>query len=276
MARGFNALRLVGTITMPPTLKYTNSGLSIMELSLSGIDSVTGNDGVVRDLTWYHRVTIFGRQAEYLNETLAVGMPVFVDGRLNYQSWEGDNGQKRSALNINGIRVDALTFGPREEASATIQDAKGQHRLVNAVNEVTLIGNLIKDAEVRYIPSGDAVCSLVLAVNEQYKDKQGGDKESVHFVEITAWRELAEACAKLVKGDPIMASGRFVTDSWNNRDGGKSFKNKVEANRVEFLVRGSPSNAPTSPKPNTRPQTSATTPGLDIDEEFPPEEDLPF
>ncbi len=282
MARGFNSVHLAGTLTQAPEMKYTAGGLAILELNLGGNDHVIGSDGQARDLAWYHRVTVFGKQAEYLADQLDTGTPVFVDGRLNYRTWEDQNGQKRSALGINAIRVEALQHGPRKEP--TVLDARGQERLTNALNQVTIIGNLIKDAELRYTPSGDAVTRFVVAVNDQYRDRNGQDQESVHFIEVNVWRDLAEGCAELGKGDPVMVMGRLVTDNWTDKDGNRNYKDKLEGMRVEYLTRGPGGGGTgTRPSPSTardaqrgQEQTSRKSPALDIDEEFPPEEDLPF
>lgn len=286
MARGFNSVQLIGTLTQAPEMKYTAGGLAILELNLAGSDRVLGHDGQMRDLSWYQRVTTFGKQAEYLSEQLSVGTHVFVEGRLNYRSWEDQGGQKRSALGVNAVRVDALTSGPRK-GDVTLTDARGQERLVNALNQVTVIGNLTGDAELRYTPSGDAVTRFGIAVNEQYRDKSGQDQESVHFVEINVWRELAEACAELAKGDPVFVVGRLTTDSWTDKDGNRQYKDKLEGSRVEYLTRGpgaggtgtrsqsaSPAQAAGAQRGQQEP--SRPSPRLDIDEEFPPEEDLPF
>lgn len=276
MARGYNSVLLAGTLTQKPELKYTAGGLAILELNPGGNDRVVGSDGQVRDLAWYHRVTVFGKQAEYLADQLEGGSPIFVDGRLKYRSWEDANGQKRSALDITAIRVEALTHGPRK-GEATVLDAKNQERLVDALNQVTVIGNLIKDAELRYTPGGDAVTRFVVAINEQYRDRNGQDQESVHFVEVNVWRELAEACAELAKGDPVLVMGRLVTDNWTDKDGNRQYKDKIEGMRVEYLTRGPGSGAGARPANATDKQQDAQTgQKLDIDEEFPPEEDLPF
>ena len=280
MARGFNSVQLVGTLTQAPEMKYTAGGLAILELNLAGSDRVVGNDGQPRDLTWYQRVSVFGKQAEYLSEQLNIGTPIFVEGRLNYRTWDDPSGQKRSALGVNAVRVEALTHGPRK-GDATITDARGQERLVNALNQVTVIGNLTKDAELRYTPSGDAVTRFGIAVNEQYRDRNGQDQESVHFVEINVWRDLAEACAELGKGDAVFVIGRLTTDNWTDKEGNRQYKDKLEGSRIEFLTRG-PGAGGTSARPpradaqRGQPQSQPSRPRLDIDEEFPPEEDLPF
>ncbi len=277
MARGFNNVQLVGTLTQKPELKYTAGGLAILELNLGGNDRVTGSDGQTRDLAWYHRVSVFGKQAEYLVEGLDQGTPVFVDGRLNYRAWEDNNGQKRSALGINASRVEAVTFGTRKD-EPTVTDARGQERLTNALNQVTVIGNLTRDAELRYTPGGDAVARFSMAVNEQFRDRNGQDQDRTHYVDIDVWRELAEACAELAKGDPVLVVGRLVTDNWTDKDGNRQYRDKIEGSRVEFMTRG-PGGGGAGARPATSQQAPQSVRGgqkLDIDEEFPPEEDLPF
>lgn len=280
MARGFNNVQLIGTLTQAPEMKYTAGGLAILELNLAGSDRIVGNDGQPRDVAWYQRASVFGKQAEYLSEQLGVGTPVFVEGRLNYRTWEDQSGQKRSSLGVNASRVEALTNGPRK-GDATVTDARGQERLVNALNQVTVIGNLTSDAELRYTPSGDAVTRFGIAINEQYRDRNGQDQESVHFVEINVWRDLAEAAAELAKGDPVFVVGRLTRDSWTDKDGNRQYKDKLEGNRIEYLTRG-PGGGGTSARPpkadaqRGQQQSQPSRPRLDIDEEFPPEEDLPF
>lgn len=277
MARGLNNVYLIGTLVQAPEMRYTPGGLAILELNLAGNDHVIGDDGAPRELAWYHRATVFGAQAEIMANQLQEGTPVLVDGRLNYRNWETPEGQKRSALDINASRVDVLTFGART-GETTVIDARGQHRLKDALNQVIIVGNLTRDAELRYTPSGAAVSRFGVAVNERFRSRSGEDQERTHFVDVTAWRELAEATGELKRGDGVFVIGRLVNDSWTDKEGNKRFSTKLEAQRVEFLTRG-----PGSGGAGTRPERQATgaqaSPSksqLDIDEEFPPEEDLPF
>ena len=278
MARGKNTIHLIGTLTQAPEMKYTAGGLAILELSLGGNDDIRDKNGEERSVAWYHRVTAFGKQAEYLADQLEVGGVASVEGRLNYRTWEDQNGQKRSALGINAVRVDILSHGPRHEAPTTV-DARGQERLNGALNAVCLIGNLIKDAELRYTPAGDAVNRFVIAVNEVYKDREGQQQENLHFVEVNVWRELAEQTAELAKGDPVMVMGRLVTDNWTDKDGQRNYKDKVEGTRVEYLARN-PQAGETKEQgavgyeKHTKPGVNAPPPVPD--ETFPPDVELPF
>jgi single-strand DNA-binding protein len=278
MARGLNHIYLVGTLTQKPEMRYTPGGTAILELNLAGNDHVTGDDGQPKELAWYHRATLFGAYAETLADQLEAGNPVFVEGRLNYRSWEDQDGQRRNALNVVALRVASLDFGPRK-TDATATDVKGQQRLRDAFNEVIIIGNLTRDAELRYTPSGHAVTRFGVAVNERFRDRNGSDQERTHFVEVTVWRELAEACGELTKGAPVFVVGRLVNDNWTDKDGNRKFMTRLEGLRVEYLTRG-PGDGGAGTRPRTEakaaPTASAQTSQLDIDEEFPPEEDLPF
>lgn len=275
MARGLNNVLLVGTLTQAPELRYTPGGLAILELNVAGNDHVTGDDGQERELAWYHRATLFGALAESLANGLAAGTPVFVEGRLNYRSWEGQDGQRKSSLDVTANRVAELTVGTRR-GETTVTDAKGQERLRDALNQVTVLGNLTRDAELRYTPNGVAVTRFSVAVNESFQSR-GEWQERTHFVDVTVWRDLAEACSELAKGDPVLVVGRLVTDSWTDKEGNRRFTTRIEGSRVEFLTRG-PGGGGAGARSKESGVRAEQDSGkdLDIDEEFPPEEDLPF
>jgi len=106
-----------------------------------------------------------------------------------------------------------------------------------SLNKVLLIGNLTRDPELRYIPSGTAVAKFGLAVNRDYTDRASGEKkESVCFVDITVWGKQAEICNQyLSKGRPVFLEGRLEFSSWETKEGDKRNKLEVVAERVQFL-----------------------------------------
>lgn len=109
-------------------------------------------------------------------------------------------------------------------------------------NKVILIGNLTRDPEVRYIPSGAAVADLSLAVNESFKSKTGEQVESTVFVDVIVWARQAETCGQyLSKGSPVLVEGRLQLDKWTTKEGENRSKLRVRADRVQFL--SSPKNA---------------------------------
>jgi len=107
---------------------------------------------------------------------------------------------------------------------------------MNSMNAVFLMGNLTRDPEKRVLPSGMAVSELGLAVNDNYKDKDGKLVERACFADIVVWGKSAENCAQyLKKGSPVMVEGKLQLDQWKTDDGEKRSKLRVRANRVQFL-----------------------------------------
>lgn len=98
--------------------------------------------------------------------------------------------------------------------------------MANAVFE----GNLTRDPELRFLPSGKPVCDFSVAVNRRWKDQAGEQQEEVSFFDCTAWDELGENVAHcLAKGDRVLVSARIRQRSWEAEDGTKRSK-------VEFTV----------------------------------------
>lgn len=112
-------------------------------------------------------------------------------------------------------------------------------------NQVTLMGNLTRDPELRYTPQGIAVCDLALAVNRKFTKKDGEMVDEVVFVDITCWNKLAEIAAEfLKKGRPLLVSGRLAQDRWEEEGTGKKrSKLLVVAETFQFLGSGSKDDA---------------------------------
>ena len=89
-----------------------------------------------------------------------------------------------------------------------------------SLNKVLLIGNLTRDPELRYTPSGAAVCTFGLATNRVYVASDGTKKEEAEFTRIVSWNKLAELCSQLLsKGRKVYVEGRLQTRSWETPDG---------------------------------------------------------
>lgn len=89
-----------------------------------------------------------------------------------------------------------------------------------SLNKVILIGNLTRDPELKYTPSGTAVCSFGIATNRSWKTADGSTKEETQYHRIIAWQKLAELCGKLLtKGRKVYLEGRLVYRTFTGRDG---------------------------------------------------------
>ncbi|MFA4967415.1 MAG: single-stranded DNA-binding protein [Candidatus Margulisiibacteriota bacterium] len=103
-------------------------------------------------------------------------------------------------------------------------------------NKVILIGNLTRDPELRYTPSGLPVARFTLAVNRL--KKKNGEKNDVDFINITAWRRLAEICGEyLKKGMPVEVDGRLSIRSYVSKTGEKRIAVEVVADNMQMLGR---------------------------------------
>lgn len=105
-----------------------------------------------------------------------------------------------------------------------------------SLNRIFLIGNLTRNPELRYVPSGTAVASFGMAVNRNFTTQTGEKKQETCFVKVVVWGKQAEACNQyLAKGSLVFVEGRLVYRSWDGQDGQKRSTLEVRADRVQFL-----------------------------------------
>ena len=104
-----------------------------------------------------------------------------------------------------------------------------------SLNNVVLLGNLTRDPEVRYTPSGTPVATLGVAVNNRMK--QGDEwKDDPCFIDVVVFGKQAESCGEyLSKGQPVLIEGRLRYRTWEGQDGQKRSKHEVVAQSVTFL-----------------------------------------
>jgi single-strand DNA-binding protein len=104
-----------------------------------------------------------------------------------------------------------------------------------SLNKATLVGNLTRDPELKYTPSGAPVCTFGVATNRSWVTHEGQTKEEVQYHRIVAWHKLAELCAKLlVKGRKVFLEGRLSYRSYTGKDGVQ--RNITEIILEDFIV----------------------------------------
>jgi single-strand DNA-binding protein len=105
------------------------------------------------------------------------------------------------------------------------------------INKVIIVGNLGKDPEVSYVPSGAAVAKFSVATSETWKDKNTGEKkERTEWHRIVAWDKLGEICGKyLSKGRQVYVEGKLQTHSYDDKEGVKRYVTEIIAQEVQFL-----------------------------------------
>ncbi len=106
-----------------------------------------------------------------------------------------------------------------------------------SVNKAILIGNLGRDPEIRYLPSGQPVASFSIATTETFNDRSGARQERTDWHNITVWGKQAELCSQyLKKGRQVYIEGRISNRQYEAKDGsGKRYRTEIVAQRVQFL-----------------------------------------
>jgi single-strand DNA-binding protein len=115
-----------------------------------------------------------------------------------------------------------------------------------SVNKVTLLGNLGRDPEVRYLPSGDPVANITIATSSKYKGKDGNMVEETEWHRVTFFGRLAEIASQyLKKGNPVYVEGRIKTRKYTDKDGIEKYATDIIASEMQLLGgregRGEPS-----------------------------------
>lgn len=159
--------------------------------------------------------------------------------------------------------------------------------MAGSVNKIIVLGHLGANPELKYLPSGQAVCEMRVATSETYRDRNDQPAERTEWHRITVWGKTAENCSKfLQKGRQVYVEGRLQTRSWDDKEGKKQYMTEIVANQVVFLGGGGGRSEGAGeqasegrPSSNSgrfsRPPVADTNPAVDSGS-FPSEDDIPF
>jgi single-strand DNA-binding protein len=110
---------------------------------------------------------------------------------------------------------------------------------MGSVNKVILVGNLGRDAELRYTPGGAAVSTINMATTEVWNDKAGQRQEKTEWHRVVLWGKSAESLTEyLTKGKQIYVEGRLQTRQWDDKDGNKRYTTEIRGDKVVLLGGG--------------------------------------
>ena len=154
---------------------------------------------------------------------------------------------------------------------------------MESVNKVILVGNLGRDPEMRYLPSGDAVASFSIATTETWKDKSGQRQEQTEWHRISMFGKQAEVAGQyLKKGSSVYIEGRLQTRKWTDKEGHERQTTEIRAERMQMLggrsggntfeAMDDSDNAP-PPRQQNAPRPAPSSGGSGFDD-F--EDDIPF
>jgi single-strand DNA-binding protein len=136
-----------------------------------------------------------------------------------------------------------------------------------SVNKAILLGNLGRDPEMRYAPSGDAIANFSIATTETWKDKSGQKQERTEWHRLTAFGKLAEIAGEyLKKGSSVYVEGRIQSDKYTDKEGNEKVSYGVVIDKLQMLG-GKPSGQSESPQPaQSKTGTYEENTGFDEDE----------
>ena len=152
------------------------------------------------------------------------------------------------------------------------------------VNKVILVGNLGKDPEVRFTPSGKAVCKFPVATSERWTDQQGQKQERTEWHNVVVWGKQAESCGQyLSKGRQVFVEGSIHTRSYDDREGNKRYITEITAREVRFLGGRGDASAGRGGGDGSAEKVGGgnggggfSAPGGEDPGDRPPEDDIPF
>lgn len=145
---------------------------------------------------------------------------------------------------------------------------------VPQLNTVIIAGRLTRDPELKYLPSGSAVCNFSIACSRFWKDKNGEKKEDTTFIDCKAWAKSAEYIAGLKKGRPVLAQGRLESESWEDKASGQKRSRLVivteSVNTLDWDENGQQRSSQTHYRPTENRYNAPP------ENDYIPEDDIPF
>lgn len=225
-----NRAQIIGHLTQKPEIRQTPNGQWVGDLNIITRQTFINSSGQVTAGISYINVVVWRGLAEICDRFLKKGSQVYINGRIQTDDWEDQNGQKRYKTRV--VADEMIILDPKIQNPDLPQGSK----IGGGLNQAEVVGNLTRDPELRQTPNGDSVCSFGVATNFSWKDRTGQDQEKTEFHNIVAWGDLAkELSANVRKGRKIYIAGRLQTRSWETPDGQKRWTTEIVADRALAL-----------------------------------------
>lgn len=142
------------------------------------------------------------------------------------------------------------------------------------LNQCNFIGRLGNDPELKFLPTGDAVANISIAVSEKWKDKQGQKQEKTEWIRCTAFKRQAEVIGEyLKKGSLVHITGKFTTRKWDNKEGVTQYSTEIVIQGMQMLDSRSDNQGGQSSAPSQEPEPQVQK----VDNSFDNfDDDIPF
>ena len=152
--------------------------------------------------------------------------------------------------------------------------------MARGINKVILVGNLGKDPELKYTPSGQSVTNFTVATSRSYKDKSGEWKEETEWHNVKAWGKTGESVAQyLSKGRQVYVEGRIQTRTWEDNDGKKRYFTDIVADNIVLLGGRGEGGSAGAPRSSSEARSSTPAAEDDLNQSQPADitdDDIPF
>ena len=233
MGRGLNKVMLIGTVGHDPDMRFTPGGKSFTSFSVSTPRIWITTEGERHEETEWFDVVAWGTLAEVCKQHLVCGSRIFVTGRLQTRVLDGGSGQRqhRSEVVVNNMVV--LSAPSEWDPAAATDDGFRASKMLPGLNSIMLIGNLGRNPELRYTPSGKPVTSFTLATSRTWSTSEGEKREETEWFNVISWGNLAEICNRyLERGSRVYIEGRLQTREWEDAGGLKHIRTEVVADEM--------------------------------------------
>jgi len=148
---------------------------------------------------------------------------------------------------------------------------------MGSVNKAILVGNLGRDAEMRFTAGGTPVATVSLATTERYTDRDGQKKEDTQWHRVVIWGKTAESLHEyLTKGKQIYVEGRIQTREWTDKEGQKVKTTEIRADRIVLLGGGGGDGRPRAPRERYAAEGAESAPMDSGPVDAPNDDDIPF
>jgi single-strand DNA-binding protein len=232
--QALNRVQLIGVLPRNPEMRYMPSGTAVTTFTVLTYRGWADDSGIEQESPEYTNIVTWSKLAEICNQLLVAGSKVFVEGRLQTRSWEDQEGVKHYKTEL--VADDMVLLGGRAGSGNVPAESDIKIGAKECLNRVQIIGNVAREPELRFLPSGTAVTTFVVATNRVWTNSEGTRQESTEFHNIVCWNSMAESVSKDVKkSQKVFVEGRLQNRSWQGDDGVKRYKTET----VGSLIVGS-------------------------------------
>ena len=248
--RGLIQSHLKGLVT---DINFFEGSTNILSFTVAGRSKFTKADDSEGYNYTYQRCKAFGLYANTLKDLIDIAAPVEVFGQVRRRDYK--NAQEEDRVDVSVTVNKALLLEGHFESFA---DSKGQLIMEDCINTTSIVGNLVRDVKYRKTNNGTSVANATLAVNSTY-----AERDYVTYINIKAFGSEADNLQASLKGQPISATGRIASESYLTDDDETRYHTFISVNDV-------------SPLKILKQQDTQMGGDIDVDEVFPPDEDLAF